>query len=63
MLFLAILSKVSAISSNFWGVLFFLTSIVRRKTAVQLGSLGQHSKPSPVGSTGKTLEFFGCFAF
>ena len=45
----------------FWGA-GFLMSVVRRKTAVQLGNLGQYCKPSPVGSRGETLEI-GYFAF
>ena len=31
----------------------FSTGVARRKTVVQLGSLGQHCKPSPVGSRGE----------
>ena len=57
----AILS--SAVSRNFWGGCWLLTSIARRKAVVQLGSLGWHCRPSPVGPRGKTLEFFGYFAF
>ena len=41
----------------------FSTSVARRKTVVQLGSLGWCCKPSPVGSRGETLEIFGYFAF
>ena len=41
----------------------FLMSVVKRKTVVQLGSLGQHYKPSPVGSRGKMLEIFAYSAF
>ena len=45
----------------FWGA-GFLMSVVGRKTAVQLGNLGQYCKPSPVGSRGESLEI-GYFAF
>ena len=38
-------------------------SVVKRKTVVQLGSLGQHYKPSSVGSRGKMLEIFAYSAF
>ena len=48
---------------QFFGSAVFLTSIARRKTVVQLGSLGQHCKTSPVGSRGETPEIFGYFAF
>ena len=41
----------------------FSTSIARRKTIVQPGSLGRCCRPFPVGSRGKTLEVFGYFAF
>ena len=41
----------------------FLMSVVKRKTVVQLGSLEQHYKPSPVGSRGKMLEIFAYSAF
>ena len=48
---------------QFFGGADFLTSIVKRKTVVQLGSLGRCCKPSPVGSRGEILEIFGYFAF
>ena len=51
------------IQQFFWGGASFSTSVLRRKTIMQLGSLGQCCKPSPVGSTGKTLEICGYFAF
>ena len=49
----------------FWGGggVGFSTSVARRKTIVQLGSLGGHCKLSSVGSRGKALENFGYFAF
>ena len=40
---------------QFFGGAGFSTSIARRKTVVQPGSLGQRCKPSPVGSRGETL--------
>ena len=48
---------------QFLGGAGFSMNAVKRKTIVQLGSLGRHCKPSPVGSRGKTLEIFGYFAF
>ena len=48
---------------QFLGGAGFSTSIAKRKTVVQPGSLGQCSKLSSVGSRGKTLEIFGYFAF
>ena len=48
---------------QFFGGASFSTSVARRKTVVQLGSLGWCCKPSPVGSKGETLEIFGYFAF
>ena len=48
---------------QFFGGAGFSTSVARRKTVVQLGSLGQRCKPSPVGSRGETLEIFAYFAF
>ena len=47
----------------FFGGAGFLTSIARRKTVVQPGSLGWCCKPSTVGAKGKTLEIFGYFVF
>ena len=41
----------------------FSTSVARRKTAVLLGSPGQHCKLSPVKSRGETLEMFDYFVF
>ena len=38
-------------------------SVVRRKTIVQLGSLGECCKPSPVGSRDKAPENFGYLVF
>ena len=46
---------------QFFGSVGFSTSILRRKTIVQLGSLRRCCKPSPVGSRGKTLECFWLF--
>ena len=48
---------------QFFGGASFSTSIARRKTIVQLGSLRQRCKPSPLGSRGETLEIFGYFVF
>ena len=46
-------SYISAVSSNFWGVASFLTSVVRRKTTVQLGSLEAAATPSEWGPGAK----------
>ena len=48
---------------QFFGGAGFSTSVARRKTVVQPGSLGRCCKSSPVGSRGETLEIFGYFAF
>ena len=48
---------------QFFGGAGFSTTVARRKTIVQLVSLGWCCKPSPVGSRGKTLEIYGYFAF
>ena len=45
----------------FFGDAGFLTRVARRKAVVQLGSLGEHCKPSPVESRGKYPENFGYF--
>ena len=44
---------------QFFGGVGFSTSVARRKNFVQLGSMGWHCEPSPVGSSGKTQEIFG----
>ena len=42
----------------FGGGFSFLTSVVRRKTTVQLGSLGGAVSPSPWGSGAKPWKIF-----
>ena len=46
---------------QFLGGVGFLMSIARRITVVQPGSLGQHYKPSPVGSRGQNPGNFWLF--
>ena len=46
---------------QFFGGASFLISVARRKTVVQLGSLGQHCKPSPVGPGAKPWKFLAIF--
>ena len=48
---------------QFFGGAGFSTTVAKRKTVVQLGSLGRCCKPSPVKSKGETLEILACFAF
>ena len=48
---------------QFFGDAGFSTSVVRRRTVVQPGSLGGSCKPSPAGSRGNAPENFDSFAF
>ena len=61
-----VVSIICAVSSIFWGGAGFWTSLAKRKTVVQLGSLGRGGvawKPSLVGSRGETPESCDYFVF
>ena len=58
-----ILRYIQCRIQQFFGGAGFSTSVARRKTVVQPGSMGRRCKPSPVGSRGETLEIFGYFVF
>ena len=62
-LFSCINYLLSALTRNFWGGAGFSTSVARRKTIVQLGSLGGAVSPPQWGPGTTPQKIFGYFAF